>query len=257
MYPHFTLASLFSKAFFAALFVAMFGGSALLTGAQAEVIIETTRIIYPEVKREVTFKVVNVSKDKPALVQMWLDDGNASATPEEAVTPFNLTPPVAKLKADGSQVVRLTFTGEPLPSDRESVFWFNMLELPQKSNAENKLTFAIRTRIKVFFRPKQLKGEQAEFMDQVTWKVVQKDGKWMAEATNPSPYHMSFFSLNFGNEGKFDLSIDGGMVPPKGTASFLIGDDKKITKPYSALRVEYVSDYGGSIAKESAVKLGN
>ena len=123
---------------------------ALLPLAQADMIIDTTRVIYPEAKREVSFKVTNVSKERPAFVQMWLDDGNAAAAPEEAVTPFNLTPPVAKLKTNSSQTVRLVFTGDPLPADRESVFWFNMLELPEKSNLENKLSFAVRTRIKVF-----------------------------------------------------------------------------------------------------------
>jgi P pilus assembly chaperone PapD len=70
---------------------------ALLPTAQADMIIETTRVIYPEAKREVSFKVVNVSKERAAFVQMWLDEGNAAAAPEDAITPFNLTPPVAKL----------------------------------------------------------------------------------------------------------------------------------------------------------------
>ena len=71
------------------------------SNAQADMVIDTTRVIYPETKRDVNFKVTNVSKDRPAFVQMWLDDGNAAAAPEESVTPFNLTPPVARLKADG------------------------------------------------------------------------------------------------------------------------------------------------------------
>ncbi len=229
----------------------------LLPLAQADMIIETTRVIYPEARREVSFKVANVSKDKPAFVQMWLDDGNAAAAPEDAVTPFNLTPPVAKLKPDSSQAVRLVFTGDPLPADRESVFWFNMLELPQKSSAENKLAFAVRTRIKVFYRPKGLKGEPTEFMEKVSWKVVKKDGNWVAEGTNPSPFNMSFFSLSFGNGTNFDLNVDGGMVPPKGNLGVVLGAVDKITKPYSTLRVDYISDYGGVVSKVVPVQFGN
>jgi chaperone protein EcpD len=220
-------------------------------------IIDTTRVIYPEAKREVSFKVTNVSKERPAFVQMWLDDGNAAAAPEEAVTPFNLTPPVAKLKTNSSQTVRLVFTGDPLPADRESVFWFNMLELPEKSNLENKLSFAVRTRIKVFYRPKGLKGEPPQYMDQISWKVVKKDGNWVAEGTNPSPYNMSFFSLSFGEGGKFDLNVDGGMLPPKGNLSIVVGEVSKITKPYSTLRVDYITDFGGVISKETPVQFAN
>jgi len=55
--------------------------------AQADMVIDTTRVIYPEARREVSFKVTNVSKDKPAFVQMWLDDGNAAAAPETRSRP--------------------------------------------------------------------------------------------------------------------------------------------------------------------------
>lgn len=203
-YTRFTLVSLFS---FALAWVSSI--------AQADMIIESTRIIYPETKREVSFKVSNVNKERATFIQMWLDDGNAAIAPEDAVTPFNLTPPVAKLKADSSQMVRLVFTGEPLPADRESVFYFNMLEIPQKSNEESKISFAVRTRIKVFYRPKALKGELTEHMDKVTWKLIKKDGNWVAEANNPSAFHLSFFSLNLGSGGKLDVTTEGGMIPLK------------------------------------------
>ena len=221
--------------------------------AQAEMIIDTTRLIYPEARREVSFKVSNLSKDKPALIQMWLDDGNAAAAPEDAVTPFNLTPPIARLKAEAAQTVRLTYTGEPLPNDRESVFYFNMLELPQKSNEENKLSFAVRTRIKVFFRPKALRTDPVSLMNQVAWKVLQKDGKWVAEASNPTPYHMSFFSLSLGQGGNYEAPVDGGMVPPKGKTTVALGEGAKITKPFNQIKVEYVNDYGGNITIEAPV----
>jgi len=229
-----------------------------LTSAQADVIIDTTRVIYNESKRDATFKVSNVSKEAPAFVQMWLDDGNPSATPEEAVSPFNLTPPIARLKPESSQVVRMVFTGEPLPADRESVFYFNMLELPQKSAEENKLSFAIRTRIKVFFRPKAVKGDPMESLDKVSWKIVQKDQKWVAEGTNTSPFHFSFFNVNLGdNNGKYDLTIDGGMLQPKGSTSITLGDVGKIKPSYKSLRVEYINDFGGSYPKVHAVNFDN
>jgi len=94
-------------------------GSLALGAAQANMIVDTTRVIYPEARREVSFRVTNTAKDRPGFVQMWLDDGNANVAPEDATSPFNLTPPIARLGADGSQVVRLVYTGEPLPADRE------------------------------------------------------------------------------------------------------------------------------------------
>jgi chaperone protein EcpD len=224
-----------------------------LSNALADMVIDTTRVIYPEAKRDVSFKVTNSNKDRPAFVQMWLDDGNSAAAPEDTVTPFNLTPPVARLKADGSQVVRLVFTGEPLPADRESVFYFNMLEVPQKGPEENKLSFAVRTRIKVFFRPKALRGDPAALYSQVQWKVLKQGDNWVAEGTNPTPYNMSFFSVSLGQGGRYDLSVDGGMVAPMSKVSIVLGEVSKINKPFNQIKVEYITDYGGANPIEIAV----
>lgn len=226
------------------------------SSAQADMIIDTTRVIYPEARREVSFKISNVSKDKPAFVQMWLDNGNPASAPEDSVTPFNLSPPVARLRADGAQVVRLVYTGEPLPVDRESVFYFNMLEVPQKSAEENKLVFAVRTRIKVFFRPKALRGDPNEMVNKSSWKILQKDGNWVAEGTNPTPYHMSFFSVSLGQGGSYADIFDGGMLPPFGKGTVVLGEVGKLTPTQNQLKVEFVSDYGGAIPVEFAVTPG-
>jgi len=150
-------------------------------------------------------------------------------------------------------VVRLTYTGEPLPSDRESVFWFNMLELPQRSNEENKLSFAVRTRIKVFFRPKALRGDPAALYSQVQWKVLKQGDNWVAEGTNPTPYNMSFFSVSLGQGGRYDLSVDGGMVAPMSKVSIVLGEVSKINKAFNQIKVEYITDYGGANPIEIAV----
>ena len=50
-----------------------------MPAAQADMVVETTRVVYQEGKRDVTFKVTNTSKERPAFVQMWLDDGNQQA----------------------------------------------------------------------------------------------------------------------------------------------------------------------------------
>ena len=227
--------------------------------AQADTVIETTRIIYPEARRDVSFKITNASKTAPSFVQMWLDDGNANSSPEEISTPFSLTPPIARLKADSSQVVRVVLTGgDPLPADRESVFWFNMLEVPPKAKEETRLSFAVRTRIKMFYRPKALKGDPMDWMDRVSWKVVKGEKGWMAEASNPSPFHMSMFSISLGTDGKYDVVADGGMVNPKDKASFpLTGTDNMSRVTQKTLRVEYVNDYGGATTKELPIVLVN
>jgi chaperone protein EcpD len=215
--------------------------------AQADIYIETTRVVYPESRREVSFKIINNAKDKASFVQMWLDDGNPAALPEDVVTPFNLSPPIAQLKPAATQVVRLVYTGEPLPADRESIFYFNMLELPPKSKEENKLSFAVRTRIKVFFRPKALRGDPVSQMDKVTWKLVKQGNSLVAEGNNPTPYHLSFFSVTPGTKDALDKPVDGGMLPPMGKTSVPLGEaDQWAGKIPNQLKVEFINDFGGA-----------
>ena len=224
----------------------------------ADAVIETTRIIYPEARRDVSFKVTNASKTTPSFVQMWLDDGDANSSPEDISTPFSLTPPIARLKPESSQVVRVVFTGDALPADKESVFWFNMLEVPPKSKEESRLSFAVRTRIKMFYRPKALKTDPVEWMDKVTWKVVKGEKGWVAEANNPSPFFMSMFSISLGTNGKYDVISDGGMVGPKTKASFpLTGTENLSQITQKTIRIEYVNDYGGASARELPIDLKN
>ncbi|WP_251677901.1 fimbria/pilus periplasmic chaperone [Escherichia coli] len=64
-----------------------------------------------------------------------------------------LPPPINRVDPGKGQTLRVTFTDLPLPTDRESVFWLNVLEIPTryepKSN-DNYLQVAFRTRIKLF-----------------------------------------------------------------------------------------------------------
>lgn len=51
------------------------------------------------------------------------------------------------------------YTGEPLPADRESLFWMNVKAIPsldEKLANENTLQIAIQSRIKLFYRPSGL-----------------------------------------------------------------------------------------------------
>lgn len=62
-------------------------------GAQAGVVIDGTRQIYPEQRREVTIRVTNDDKHAPRLVQAWLDAGDPEAAPTLSDVPFVMSPP--------------------------------------------------------------------------------------------------------------------------------------------------------------------
>ncbi len=114
--------------------------------------ISGTRVIFPAAEKEVSIRTNNKGV-QPALVQVWVDDGKTNANINSMKLPFMVTPPVFRVEPGKGQTVRMIYNGMALPQNKESVFWFNMLEIPavkKEGNTQNKLELAFRTRIKVF-----------------------------------------------------------------------------------------------------------
>lgn len=223
--------------------------------AHASVVIAGTRVIYNAKDAEQTIKLTNEGKS-PALTQVWLDRGDPKASPSTIQVPFTVTPPVTRVDPGKGQTLRILYTGEPLPKDRESVFWLNVLEVPPKPAADeagaNRLQMAFRSRIKLFFRPAGLKGTQDEAPAQISWRVVQSGNRPLLEAHNPTPYYVSFASLELSGGGKKATFDDGGMVGPGETQTFLLTGE--VARGADArVRYQAINDYGGPAAGEAAL----
>lgn len=214
--------------------IALLFSFALTAPAFAGIVITGTRVVYPAGEREVMVKIDNKG-NQPVLAQSWVDDGDADATPETAKAPFTITPPVNRVNAGKGQTLRLMYTGEALPTDKESVFWLNVLEIPPINKAkQNKLQMAFRSRIKVFYRPQGLAGNANLAGQSVTWKKV----KGGVEGTNPTPYFVSLANIASDKDGK-NIVGDGGMIPPGGKQFF------PMNKNLSSIYPSYINDFGG------------
>ncbi|PHI29421.1 fimbrial biogenesis chaperone [Budvicia aquatica] len=206
----------------------------LTAPALAGIVITGTRVIYPEGEREVMVKVENKG-DKPVLIQSWVDDGDAEASPETTKAPFTITPPVNRVNAGKGQTLRLMYIGEGLPKDKESVFWLSVLEVPPRAKEQaNQLQMAFRSRIKIFYRPKALPGDANIAGESVTWRRVSGG----VEAKNPTPYYVSLANIASDKEGK-KIIAEGGMVAPGSTQFF------PMKSSLSTIYPSYINDYGG------------
>ncbi len=210
-----------------------------------------TRVVYPAVKREVTIDVHNPG-EKPSLVQAWLDAGDPTAKPGESKVPFVMTPPLFRLDPTKSQSLRLAYTHDPLPKDRESVFWLNVLDIPPRSavnpDMPNQLELAFKHRMKVFFRPEGLAGSAGDAPSRLTWKLLSKDGKLVGiQASNPTAYHVSLTQVTATVDGH-PVVAKADMVDPFASRSFDLSDT--LTTPSSAVALNYwfVNDFGGSVS---------
>lgn len=222
--------------------------------AQASVVIAGTRVIYNAREREVTVKLSNEGQ-LPALTQVWLDLGDPRASPATIPVPFMVTPPMARIDPGKGQTLRIFHTGEPLPQDRESVFWLNVLEVPPKPKDQgdsNQLQLAFRSRIKLFFRPAGLAGSAQDAPRQVEWRLRPEGGQVSLEARNPTPYFVSFSALELtgtGTPARFD---EGGMIGPGETKVFPLTG----AAPTGPLKLRYhaINDFGGAIEGESPLR---
>ena len=134
----------------------------LCSDLNAEVILHGTRVIYPAEAREVTLQLSNICEE-PSLVQAWIDDGDPKSTPDQSTAPFMISPPISRVNAKKGQALRITAlpNAASLSKTQETLFWLNVLDIPPKpeSNAvnvdapDNYLQLAIRSRIKLFYRP--------------------------------------------------------------------------------------------------------
>ncbi|KGB92159.1 MULTISPECIES: fimbria/pilus periplasmic chaperone [Burkholderia] len=219
--------------------------------AYGSVVIMGTRVIYPAGEREVSIKLSNEGSS-PALVQTWLDKGDPKAQPGAVQLPFTLMPPLFRMEPRKGQTLRLIYTGEPLPQDKESVFWLNVLEVPPKAQVstenENLMQLAFRYRIKIFFRPKALPDNPDAAATQLTWTPVPEGGEMKVRVDNPSAYHVTIVNIDAGIDGKSYSDSVGGMVDPGGNTTFLL--KKSAVTPAAGpfeVKYRYINDYGAEI----------
>ncbi|KAF2408575.1 molecular chaperone [Pseudomonas antarctica] len=229
--------------------------SLLAPPAHAGVIIHGTRVIYPAQQQEVAVRLENKGP-RPALVQAWLDNGDRHSTPATAQTPFNVSPPILRIEPHQQQALRLRYFGEALPTDRESLFWLNVLEVPPLATdtaQKNQIELSFRTRLRVFLRPQALPYPVGSAPAKLQWKLVAHEQGLALQATNPTPYHISLASIDLLSDGKrFSKAANKGandsLLMPGGDVKLFVLPLLR-NRPSSASTVEFttVSDFGARV----------
>jgi chaperone protein EcpD len=226
-------------------------------GAHASVVIGGTRVVFPASQGEVTVRLSNDAAH-PALVEAWIDDGNVQSTPETADTPFLITPPLFRMEANKEQSLRILYVAgtKSLPTDRESLFWLNVLEIPPKPTGEaadkNTLQCAIRSRLKLFYRPATLPGDPLKAPDQLTFKAV-SDGEGVAlEVHNPTSYYITISKLSLGNVANAVAGAEG-MVAPFGDRRLPLKGHVHPPVAGTAVHFTTINDYGAGDAHKGNI----
>lgn len=202
--------------------------------AYANVTISGTRVIYEGNKKEASILVTNHDENRPYLIQSFISvDANGNKAP------FIVTPPLFRLDAGKENVLRIMRTGGDLPLDRESVFYLNVKAIPSaQDNMQNILFITVKTRIKLFYRPKDIQGDAEESYKLLTFR---RFGKQL-EVKNPSNYFVTINQLKIGNQIVNLNNVD--MIAPQEIAYFNISSN-----PSDLISWNSINSYGGISAE--------
>ncbi|MGR4038047.1 fimbria/pilus periplasmic chaperone [Pseudomonas sp. 910_21] len=222
--------------------------------AQADLSIAGTRFIFPADTSVMSIRVGNIGQ-APILLQAWLDKGDAKASPSGLAVPFVLSPPISRLEPQQRAALMLRYSGEPLPTDRESVFWVNFLEVPSRLPVtENVLRLAYRMRMKLLYRPQGLAGSADQAVRQLRWSFAAA-GKSDAALLvgNPTPYYVSFAELTLGSSARAN-TLQGITVEPFGSARIALPEVPGITPDQAVVHYQVATDSGETLSGSARIQ---
>lgn len=212
------------------IFLTLFFCFSLITVCHAAGIsVGGTRFVYNDNAREISIPVLNTDKDKPYLIQSWVSafQGNDKA-------PFIATPPLFRIEPDSTGTARISYTGEPLNSNTEVVYWLNIKSIPPvEKSPENQLQLVINSQFKLFLRAhdiEPLNFNNVELSKQNQGLVLK----------NNTPYHLTIKHI-FIDDKRYPYDP---LIQPHQEVILL-----EKTPTYHKVKVQFINDYGATVDK--------
>lgn len=201
--------------------------------AYSAVTLDRTRIVFPGTEKSINITIKNDNPEEAYLAQSWIEDLQGKKLTKGAIL---ATPPLQRVEANSTSLVRLSTTPElgTLPQDRESVFYFNLREVPPKAIDGNTLQIALQSRVKLFYRPASILSES-----ETKWahKVTLTKTATGYRLNNTTPFNLTVIGFGNTKEQAEKNAFEVVMVPPKSTHD--------ITANVSTPHLTYINDYGG------------
>ncbi|SFB39433.1 P pilus assembly protein, chaperone PapD [Pseudomonas simiae] len=205
----------------------------------AAVSLDRTRVIFNGGEKSVSLNISNQNTQLPYLAQAWIENEQA----EKITSPLVVVPPIQRLEAGANSQVKIQGLPElaRLPQDRESLFYFNLREIPPRSDKPNTLQIALQTRVKLFYRPAAITPRTG--IKEVSWQekltLTRQNDRYLVN--NPTPYYVTLIDAARDPKANGATGFKPLMIEPRGqldlgVSSKVLGDKPVLT---------YVNDYGG------------
>ena len=209
----------------------------LSSAAQAAISMDRTRVVFDGGQKSISLNISNNNKQLPYLAQAWIENEEG----KKIQSPLIVLPPVQRLEPGKSSQVKIESLPAiaNLPQDRESLFYFNMREIPPKSDKPNTLQIALQTRVKLFYRPKAIQAEKngTPWQQKIT---LEKQGEQVI-VKNPTPYYITIINAVGNSKPVNGQEFTPVMVAPFGQDKLGVTASQLGNNP----QVMYINDFGG------------
>lgn len=209
-----------------------------------------TRVVFPSDKNSVVLAVNNSSSSATWLLRAWISEYGHDVQSSKKDEPFVITPPLYRLEASDKIQLRINKTqADKLPTDRESVFYINVLAIPPETKIQGEgkaesmgghVQFAINNRIKLLYRPQDI-NDQDEIKKALRSLKITRQGEKIS-VDNKSPYYFTLANIKVNGHDLPDSVMNSTdfMVPPFGYMAFPAPGARDMTW-------DTINDYGAFV----------
>lgn len=204
----------------------------------ADLSLDRTRIILNS-NDSVALSVTNDNQNTPYLAQAWIENESGKDVSNQlAVFPLLQRIDPGQTKKIGIQLIT---DGRSIPQNRESLYYFNLREIPPKNRLSSSVQVAQQIRIKLFYRPLGLilQPDSPTFIDKL---ILQPQGNQLI-LQNPTPYHIVIIQVK-ARGGKNLTQFQPITVAPFGAEAIGVPRSSLGQSPI----LTYVNDYGAQQA---------
>jgi len=184
----------------------------LATAQQAisAVALDRTRIIYDGGQKTISINISNQNKELPFLAQSWLENEQG----EKIKGPIMSLPPIQRVEPGAKSMIKLQTLPDVrnLPQDRESVYYFNLREIPPRSDKANVLQIALQTRVKLFYRPEAIRPKTN--VDDVFEKITLTRQGEAYQINNDTPYYFTVINASSSKTTEGNPKFTAQMIKP-------------------------------------------
>ena len=196
---------------------------------------DRTRIVFNSNEKASSLKLENQSKKFPYLAYSWIE--NEQGQKDDRY--FSALPPIQRLEPGTQTQVRIVKQASvgALPSDRETLFSFNVREVPPapENSSGAVVQLAVQSRLKLFWRPEALtKTPGVNIEERLTASQVAHT----LLLNNPTGYYVTLAFFGKDDYSPFD-GFKSTMIAPFSATTISAG-----SYAGSTFSLGYIDDYG-------------